>query len=106
MIKRLSHSIQLGGDNIIKSNGKVLYVGTKKEWEAALKKFKNIFKDEGNYKSQRQIDVASRCKEHVYYFVTSKDGIIMSITKSPRDCCGYTSTGPTVLSNVLNLTND
>lgn len=30
----------------------------------------------------------------------------MSITKSSRDCCGYTSTGPTVLSNVLNLTND
>lgn len=106
MIKRLSHSMQLGGDNIIKSNGKVLYVGTKKEWETALKKFKNIFKDEGNYKSQRQIDAASRCKEHVYYFVISKDGIIMSITKSPRDCCGYTSTGPTVLSNVLNLTND
>ena len=85
MIKRLSHSMQLGGDNIIKSNGKVLYVGTKKEWEAALKKFKNIFKDEGNYKSQRQIDAASRCKEHVYYFVISKDGIIMSMTKSPRD---------------------
>ena len=44
MIKRLSHSMQLCEDNIIKSNGKVLYVGTKKECEAALKKFKNIFK--------------------------------------------------------------
>lgn len=106
MIKRLLHSMQLGGDNIIMSNGKILYVGSSKEWEGVLKRFKNIFKNEGNYKSQKQIYAAAKCREHAYYFVISKDGIIMSITKSPRDCCGYTSTGPTVLSNVLNLTND
>lgn len=106
MIKRLSHSMQLGGDNLIKSNGKVLYVGTKKEWEDALKKFKNIFKDEGNYKSQKQIDAVARCKEHAYYFVISKDGVIMSITRSPKNYCGYAPTGPTRLSNVLNLTNE
>ena len=106
MIKRLLHSMQLGGDNIIKSNGKVLYVGTKKEWEVALKKFKNIFRDEGNYKTQKQIDAVSKCKEHVYYFVISKVGEILSITKSPRDYGGYTSTGPAVLSNVLNLTSN
>lgn len=106
MIKRLLHSMQLGGDNIIMSNGKILYVGSTKEWEGVLKRFKNIFKNEGNYKSQKQIDAAAKCREHAYYFVISKDGVVMSITKFPRDYCGYTSAGPTLLSNVLNLTND
>lgn len=106
MIERLSHSMQLGGDSIIMSNGKILYVGSSKEWEGVLKRFKNIFKNEGNYKSQKQIDAASKCREHAYYFVISKDGVVMSITKFPRDYCGYTSAGPTVLSNVLNLTKD
>lgn len=106
MIKRLLHSMQLGGDNIIMSNGKILYVGSSKEWEGVLKRFKNIFKNEGNYKSQKQIDAAAKCKEHAYYFVISKDGVVMSITKFPRDYCGYTSAGPTLLSNVLNLTSE
>lgn len=47
MIKRLLHSMQLGGDNIIMSNGKILYVDSSKEWECVLKRFKNIFKNEG-----------------------------------------------------------
>lgn len=106
MIKRLLHSMQLGGDNIIMSNGKILYVGSSKEWEGVLKRFKNIFKNEGNYKSQKQIDAAAKCREHAYYFVISKDGVVMSITKFPRDYCGYTSAGPTLLSNVLNLTSE
>lgn len=106
MIKRLLHSMQLGGDNIIMSNGKILYVGPSKEWEGVLKRFKNIFKNEGNYKSQKQIDAAAKCREHAYYFVISKDGVVMSITKFPRDYCGYTSAGPTLLSNVLNLTSE
>lgn len=106
MIKRLLHSMQLGGDNIIMSNGKILYVGSSKEWEGVLKRFKNIFKNEGNYKSQKQINAAAKCREHAYYFVISKDGVVMSITKFPRDYCGYTSAGPTLLSNVLNLTSE
>lgn len=106
MIKRLLHPMQLGGDNIIMSNGKILYVGSSKEWDGVLKRFKNIFKNEGNYKSQKQIDAAAKCREHAYYFVISKDGVVMSITKFPRDYCGYTSAGPTLLSNVLNLTRE
>lgn len=33
----------------------------------------------GNYKSQKQIDAAAKCREHAYYFVISKDGVVMSI---------------------------
>ena len=103
MVKRLLHSMQLGGNNVIMSNGNVLYIGTKQDWEIALKNFKGLFKEEGNYKTQRQINKAAKLKEHSYYFTVSRSGVVLSVTKQPAVKDGYESTGPVVLSTIINL---
>ena len=103
MIKRLLHSMQLGGNNIIMSNGNVLYIGTKQDWEVALRNFKGLFKEEGNYKTQRQINKASKLKEHSYHLIVNSNGDVLSVTKQSSVKDGYASVGPAILSTVINL---
>ena len=104
MIKRLLHSMQLGGNNIIMSNGNVLYIGTKQDWEVALRNFKGLFKEEGNYKTQRQINKASKLKEHSYHLIVNSKGDVLSVTKQSSVKDGYASVGQAILSTVVNLT--